>query len=129
MFSVFYHISHCLIYGHKKKRKKKKFRACLLLKDHTPNIQRLSYHHGCFLPTLPWAPGVLSGMCIILLTSGKAAHRRSSTPLSDESQFPLSKESCGEGFPGGSAVKNPPANAGDIGSIPDPGRSHVPQSN
>ena len=27
-----------------------------------------------------------------------------------------------EGFPGGSAVKNPPANAGDVGSIPGLGR-------
>ena len=27
-------------------------------------------------------------------------------------------------FPGGSVVKNPPANAGDTGSIPDVGRSH-----
>ena len=27
------------------------------------------------------------------------------------------------GLPGGSAVKNPPANAGDWGSIPDSGRS------
>ena len=34
-----------------------------------------------------------------------------------------------QGFPGGSVVKNPPANAGDMGSIPDPGRSHVPWSN
>ena len=25
-------------------------------------------------------------------------------------------------------VKNPPANAGDTGSIPDLGRSHMPQS-
>ena len=32
------------------------------------------------------------------------------------------------GFPGGSAVKNPPANAGDMGSISGPGRSHMPQS-
>ena len=24
----------------------------------------------------------------------------------------------GEGFPGGSVVKNPPANAGDVGSVP-----------
>ena len=29
------------------------------------------------------------------------------------------------GFPRGSVVKNPPANAGDTGSIPDPGRSHM----
>ena len=32
-------------------------------------------------------------------------------------------------FPGGTVVKNPPANAGDTGSIPGPGRSHMPWSN
>ena len=32
-------------------------------------------------------------------------------------------------FPGGAVVKNPPANAGDTGSSPDPGRSHMLQSN
>ena len=32
------------------------------------------------------------------------------------------------GFPGGLADKNPPANAGDMGSIPDPGRSHMLRS-
>ena len=32
-------------------------------------------------------------------------------------------------FPGGTVVKNLPANAGDTGSIPSPGRSHMPQSN
>ena len=32
-------------------------------------------------------------------------------------------------FPGGIVVKNPPANAGDTGSIPGPGRSHMPWSN
>ena len=32
-------------------------------------------------------------------------------------------------FPGGAVVKNPPANAGDTGSIPGPGRSHMPWSN
>ena len=34
-----------------------------------------------------------------------------------------------EGFPGGTVVKNPPANAGDTGSSPGPGRSHMPRSN
>ena len=34
-----------------------------------------------------------------------------------------------EGFPGGAAVKNPPANAGDTGSSPGLGRSHMPRSN
>ena len=32
-------------------------------------------------------------------------------------------------FRGGAVVKNPPANAGDTGSIPGPGRSHMPRSN
>ena len=32
-------------------------------------------------------------------------------------------------FPGGSVVKNPPANLGDTGSSPGPGRSHMPRSN
>ena len=30
-------------------------------------------------------------------------------------------------FPGGSVVKKPPANTGDMGSIPDSGRSHMPR--
>ena len=33
------------------------------------------------------------------------------------------------GFPGGTVVKNPPANAGDTGLSPDPRRSHMLQSN
>ena len=33
------------------------------------------------------------------------------------------------GFPGGAVVKNPPANAGDTGLSPDPGRSHMLRSN
>ena len=33
------------------------------------------------------------------------------------------------GFPGGAVVKNPPANAGDKGSSPGPGRSHMLRSN
>ena len=32
-------------------------------------------------------------------------------------------------FPGGPVVENPPANAGDTGSIPGPGRFHMPLGN
>ena len=39
------------------------------------------------------------------------------------------KECIYRDFPGGAVVKNPPANAGDMGSSPDPGRSHMPWSN
>ena len=34
-----------------------------------------------------------------------------------------------QGFPGGAVVENMPANAGDMGSIPVLGRSHMPRSN
>ena len=34
-----------------------------------------------------------------------------------------------KGFPGGAVVENLPANAGDTGSSPGPGRSHMPRSN
>ena len=33
------------------------------------------------------------------------------------------------GFPGGAVLENLPANAGDMGSSPGPGRSHMPRSN
>ena len=36
---------------------------------------------------------------------------------------------CHRNFPGGAVVKNLPANAGDIGLIPGPGRSHMLWSN
>ena len=34
-----------------------------------------------------------------------------------------------QGFPGGAVVGSPPANAGDTGSSPGLGRSHMPRSN
>ena len=37
-------------------------------------------------------------------------------------------KSFDKGFPGGAVVENPPANAGDTGSSPGLGRSHMPQS-
>ena len=37
----------------------------------------------------------------------------------------LLQEIIGRDFPGGTVVKNPPANAGDTGSSPGPGRSHM----
>ena len=32
------------------------------------------------------------------------------------------------GYSGVSVVKNPPANTGDVDSVPDPTRSHMPQN-
>ena len=42
-----------------------------------------------------------------------------------EEQVYVSLKYCSKGFPGGAVVKNLPANAGDAGSSPGPGRSHV----
>ena len=39
------------------------------------------------------------------------------------------KKKNAEGFPGGAVVENLPANAGDAGSSPGLGRSHMPRSN
>ena len=38
------------------------------------------------------------------------------------------QEATESGFPGGAVVENPPANAGDTGSSPGLGRSHMPRS-
>ena len=40
----------------------------------------------------------------------------------------IQKDTC-MGFPGGAVVENLPANAGDMGSSPGLGRSHMPRSN
>ena len=42
---------------------------------------------------------------------------------------PVVKNLPSRDFPGGAVVKNPPANAGDTGSSPGPGGSHMLQSN
>ena len=41
----------------------------------------------------------------------------------------LLRQEAREGFPGGAVVKNQPANAGDTGLSPSPGRSHMLRSN
>ena len=40
----------------------------------------------------------------------------------------IKKNECRD-FLGDAVVKNLPSNAGDMGSIPGPGRSHMPRSN
>ena len=52
--------------------------------------------------------------------------RKYSDPKDNESAI---RQGGTWGFPGGAAVKNPPADAGDTGSSPGPGRSHMLRSN
>ena len=44
-------------------------------------------------------------------------------------RFVKKQKLLGGDFPGGAVVKNPPANAGDMGSSPGLGRPHMPWSN
>ena len=46
-----------------------------------------------------------------------------------ENKIDIQKSIAFSGFPGGAVVENLPANAGDTGSSPGLGRSHMPQSN
>ena len=43
--------------------------------------------------------------------------------------FKDKSKTSNKGFPGGAVVENLPANAGDTGSSPGLGRSHMPRSN
>ena len=74
---------------------------------------------------IPWAPvsrqhghllWVLDGYPLQAVASGKTLS-------------PWSYKYCFRDFPGGPVVKNPPANAGDKGSIPSLGRSYMPRGN
>ena len=47
----------------------------------------------------------------------------------NNSMTTLSKKHDSMGFPGGTVVGNLPVNAGDTGSSPGLGRSHMPRSN
>ena len=49
--------------------------------------------------------------------------------LSYVNSYLESKKYSSRGFPGGAVVENLPANAGDTGSSPGLGRSHMPRSN
>ena len=51
-------------------------------------------------------------------------------PWTDESEdISIWKKTMQLGFPGGAVVESLPANAGDTGSSPGLGRSHMPRSN
>ena len=50
-------------------------------------------------------------------------------PVNNTRGFRWDTQEAAPGLPGGSVVKNLPANTGDTGSIPDPGRCHMPRGN
>ena len=88
--------------------------------------------YGSGLPCPP--PGELSNSGIESTSPVSPALQVDSLPLSHQGSpfeaYRTENENKGfSGFPGVSAVKNPPANAGDTSSIPGQGRCLMPQSN
>ena len=61
-------------------------------------------------------------------TGGSTAVRQGNERRGPQTGKEVVKLSLG-GFPGGAVVENLPANAGDMGSSPGLGRSHMPRSN
>ena len=61
--------------------------------------------------------------------SGAAKLKIKKKKKKKKNKWPINTLKDVQGFPGGTVVKNPPANAGDTGSSPGPGRSHMLQSN
>ena len=78
-----------------------------------------SHHFYHFHPLPPWLephPPRSPSICPWPLSSPRSSQRNFLKTLI-------------RGFPGGAVVKNLPANAGDTGSSPGLGRSHMPRSN
>ena len=69
--------------------------------------------------------------CHVWFTEGEENERLSNKfkKQDDQNWVRIRYKKRGEDFPGATVDKNLPANAGDMGSIPGPGRSHMPQSN
>ena len=98
-------------------------------KEHRPGVRACTCAHAFseetrtaqVLNAQPWLGG--GGLCGVpsspplerIHCPGESLHRsRIKVNLAD--------------FPGGPLIRNPHANAGDSGSIPGPGRSHMPRA-
>ena len=81
--------------------------------------------HPAMLPPWPWLPASRTVSNTFLLFIRNVAFCRSDPK---GPHLELLKLHYGD-FPGGAVLKNPPANAGDTGLSPGPGRSHMPRSN
>ena len=91
---------------------------------YTPIISRISSF--CLHP-VPGIPGKFRIICLLCL------HDSLYEPSANKENlfFVLtwSSKFLFRTFPGSPVVKNPPANAGDMGSLSGPGRPHVPRGN
>ena len=86
-------------------------------------LNPLLHHTLCFLSDLSLATGFWFSFLSVMGSRGFSLSKREAL----SSRIHVLKVSSRD-FPGGSVVKDPPANAGDTSSIPDLGRFHVPQN-
>ena len=112
--------SHISIYSQKRKWKQFRF------------LSRCRAYFACYLKTFSICISVCSCGRFSIPGSGKSPGEGDGNPLqysclevpkSSDRTKGLSTHSKELGFSGGSVVKNPPANAGDVGLFPGPGRS------
>ena len=68
-------------------------------------------------------------ICQIYLSEAEGQKKLGSGSIYQVSQRRERSKMGGRDFPAGPVVENLPANAGDMGSIPGPGRFHVPRDN
>ena len=69
-------------------------------------------------------------LCVFYLVSSRDNILQNYSTVSQPEHWRYySQETAFWDFPGGAVVENPPANAGDTGSSPGPGRSHMQWSN
>ena len=66
---------------------------------------------------------------VFLKTDALGEGKRSGKVAMSDPPSPQTVSKTVPGFPGGAVVENLPANAGDTGSSPGLGRSHLPRSN
>ena len=79
-------------------------------------------------PNLIRAPGLTTSSQKIQKTEEQVSLYHSNA-ISYGTNNLVSSKMTARGFPGGAVVENLPANAGDTGSSPGLGRSHMPRSN
>ena len=76
-----------------------------------------------------WKKKLINNHLLFARNSFKYNHMSIDKKKKDEKMYHVNAyQKNVEGFLGGPVVKNPPASAGDTGSIPGPGRLHMPQS-
>ena len=99
------------------------------LKSHKPHSQKKNKKKLLPVPVNPQCTD--SDQCLPK-PSSNSSPQAVKTPFPDAPLWRrlwASQESALLGYPGGSVMKNPPANAGDTSLIPGPGRSHMPRHN